>query len=229
MRQRTGFTAVAVLLVVQLALIGVGLAKANGEDGPAEPRIQVVDSAPDQLPLTPESGLPLAAQYAQQWRTDARLVGVSMRLDWPEVIDAIPQGELPPDGWLLYTYVSGEELLTINLDRGSGSFNGSNVSSQGGSDWKAIDIGSVQRTAAIAALSAELLGGRAYRSVCPDQRRVSVVSFGLVPRADGSKTATWTVTYEERDRGDRVDVRVRMDATTGDVIDDRTTSLGCDE
>lgn len=226
---RFASAALAALLVAQIVLVGAGLVKAANLPSVDEPHIVPVESPADRLPLTPETGQPLAVQYAQQWKADARLVGAMMHLNWPDTVDPSTSTQLPTDGWLLYQFASGDQLLAIYIDRGSGDLTGSSVSRQGGPEWRQIDPASFPKSSTVAGLTGEMLGGRDYREACPDRRQTSVVSFGLLPNADGSTRAAWTVTYEDRNRGDRLGVRVRLDATTGDVIDNVAADATCED
>jgi hypothetical protein len=218
-----------VMLLAQLALAAFGLAKTYAEPSLAQPRFDRIQVAPDKLPLTPESGQPIATQYAAQWKDDARLVIASMHLDWPDSAQSGTTTDLPPDGFLLYVFVSGDDAIAINLDRGSGNLNGTAVSKHGGDVWRTLDLTTFSKAATVAGLTAEIDGGQAYRRACPDRRHASDIAADVIAGSDGSMQSVWTVTYQQDRHGDVNDVVVRMNATTGEVIQKDLTSRNCDD
>ena len=222
-RWTNGRALLTFLLLIQFVFVGIGLVKVEARPTIENPRFRLLPVTKAQLPLTPETGLAYAQQYAAEWEPDSRLVGVSMHLDWANQ-DSGNATDLPVDGSILYLFVSGDTLLSLYLDRGSGNQSGAIESAQGGDVWTTLDLSTFQKSSTIAGLTADLLSGHEYREACPDQRRSSKITAGELPNADGSVSPVWIATYEDDKQGDKVDNVVRMDAVTGNVVENTNRS-----
>jgi hypothetical protein len=227
-RRRVAGIVLTVLLGMQVLFVAYGLAKANSQEPLTNPRFAQLPVPANSLPMTLEAGAPLAQQYASQWRSDARIVAASERLDWSDTDSSVTATELPPDGALIYIFVSGDETLNLYLDRGSGNYSGTFVTGEGGSVWTPLDLSLYQKSSTIAGLSADLLAGQEYRDACPDQRHTSTITAGKATAADGTSVPAWIVTYDDDTRGDDVDVVVTVNAVSGDVLQTKNEAPDCD-
>jgi hypothetical protein len=217
----------AVVLVAQIALAAWALDLDDLVAGDDERPFTPAEIAPSDAPIDVERGQAIAVQHAQRWSVDARLVAVTMRLEWPDEAAPADQIALPVGGWLVYTYVDGSETLAIYLDRRTGIYITSVRSDYGDASLPAIDLTGYLRGSTTAALTAEVLHGATYRTACPANRRAALVTPSRVANADGSWTPIWVVTYADtRFTGD-IDVLVQVDATNGNVIRSEAAERPC--
>jgi hypothetical protein len=224
------------LLVAQIALAGLGVwawrsAGASGPEPLTEPPPGPATDA--QLPATVESAYPAALARAQAWRDDARLLHVSAELMWPREAQSSAVSQLPDGGWLLFVFVApwdrfgGNEdaaTLTLLVDRRSGSIYGETA--LGWEEAPALPaplVATYPVSSTVAVVIAEAHGGATFRRACPDVRWDSRI--GLDVTSDGKPI--WTVTYRDDRVADKNSLTVRIDASTGAVIDLRDTSLAC--
>lgn len=198
---------------VLLAIGAVGALRASV----ASVSLSPLDQSPGALPLTIETGQPIAQAYAHRWSAAATLVAVTMRLDWPESAIDWPAGELPASGWLIYLYSDGQRTVSIYLDRGSGRYI-ANAESPFGDGLSLLDLTTYPRSSTIAAAAADIIEGHAYRTACPESRSSSVVTATVGRVADGAAFSMWTVTYGDAENEARFDVVVRVDAQSGSVL-----------
>jgi hypothetical protein len=227
LRRRTVTTLLTAGLIAQIALIAIALlSNADGSDHRtiSTPHVEVPAGS---IPLSAESGQPIAQAYADRWSTNADMIAVTMRLDWPADASAIRAGELPESGWLIYVFSDGEKTESIYLDRGTGFLLANAESEFGGGDWSALDYRTYPRRSTIAAAAADITSGYTYRSACPDSRTTALVTATSVTDVDGSSRPVWTVTYGDSRFSGTYDVLVQMDALSGNVIKREVRDRAC--
>jgi hypothetical protein len=222
------------LIGAQLVLIGaVALVWRQESGGASAPLVRLETGFPAGVPLTMESGYEAAQRRAQAWAGDASLFSASMQVDWPTDAAAASGSEIPGNGWVIYTFVSGKErvgpegeaaTLSMLVDRMSGVVIDER---EMGWTWRpgrepAITTYPISSTVAL--FAAETTMGQAYRTACPQFRHLSRVS--IVPPMDGVG-AYWLVTYEDQRAAGQPAFRVKVDAMSGDVErDDVAVDVG---
>lgn len=216
----------AALLIIQVGLVIAGLVRWNGPEASGSAELLPVVVQQVTLPMTPENGQALAQSYADQWEQGAVLVSASMRMRWDET--QAESTSIPDDGYLTYIYIADGKTLSLIFDRRSGLKLGDTETSYGEGEWKPLELGSYRKTSTIAAITADLVAGNAYRVACPANRTSSIVSASIATLDSGERVPVWTVTYSDKRNGDAFDVRVRMDAVSGNVIDNSTRDRDCD-
>lgn len=215
--------ALLMLLLAQVALLLTGAwlwqRDRDGDPGPALVRLD--PNRDPGAPLTVEAGYPAALARAQQWNPGAWLFGVQVQIDWPA--DAVQAGEtdLPASGWIIYLFAAHREdfgdrgvVLSLMVDRASGVVIATDVTPWTRSPARKLDLPSYPVTSSVALYAAELTGGAEFRLACPQHRRVMRLS--LSPGA-ASAHPRWVVTYEDDRAPGRAELRVEVDAQTGEI------------
>ncbi len=221
---------VAALLAVAIVLALAGLLywRLVPDEPPPPPMPEV--PLPGE-PLTLESAEPIARVQAERWLPGARLLNASMQIDWPWQRGAVTG--IPGGGWITAVYVAPWSAfgrneraasLSLVLERQSGQ-----IVLQSTLGWEtppsllatpvAADAppnaGSGGLSSAAAALVAEVAGGTAFRTACPEVRHVSRV----IPAGDIDDPVEWVVVYEDTRRPDRHGFLARIDAATGELLE----------
>lgn len=224
---RRGRALLGVLFAVQIVLGVLAIDTSSGRSS-AEPQRTDVAVPAGTAPLSAESGVSIAEQYAAQWMPDAVLMSVSQRVEWPPSDVPAETTEISGRGWIIYTFVSDGHFLSIYLDRATGSWLGDHVGRWNGKP-NPLNLLTLPTSSTVAALTAEILGGREYRSGCPELRATSYVIFSVAQDDQGQSVPAWTVTYgDSRHRG-KNDIVIRLDASTGNVITNEISPRPCEE
>jgi hypothetical protein len=129
----------------------------------------------------------------------------------------------------MYIFVSGDLTITINLDRVTGNLNGTVVSKQGGAVWPTLDLSTFAKSSNIAGLTAEVISGTDYRRACPDLRDETDISAAIMKQTDGTTVPAWSVTYQQERHNDQLDVVVRLNAVTGNVMENDVRPRDCND
>ena len=234
-RWRSRGAAIAALLALQLGLAAIALAVWvwTPEAPPLPPRLETT------APLvgsgaTYESALPLAQAQADAWLPGAVLLNAAMQVDWPWTVPPDPPTALPGTGWLSYAFIApwdapgrppGAASLSVVIERLDGS-----VASRETVGWEqapailpppplaAID-------SAAATLLAEKAGGTAFRRACPQYRHLSRTFPVAAGRTEWPQH--WVVIYEDSRVPDQHGLLLRIDAATGEALDQRSDAPGC--
>jgi hypothetical protein len=219
--------AIAVLLGLQLLLAVIALGVwVWTPDRPALPPLPAETVPLADSGATYESALPLAQIQADAWLPGAILLNASMQVDWPWSVPSGSPTALPGTGWLTYSFVApwdppgrppGAAFLGVVIERLTGA-----VVTQDTEGWEeAPEFRPPPPPAAIdsteATLRAEQAGGTDFRRDCPQYRHLS----RTFPVA-GGRTAWplhWVVVYEDTRVPDKHGLLLRIDATTGEVLD----------
>ena len=219
----------ALLLQIVLAGVGIVLFRSGAAGSTEFVKPDVLNSVA--FPIDAESGLPIAEAYARQWADEIRLIAVTMRLDWGDTDSGLDPSQLPGRGWIIYVFERDGATLSLYLDRGTGILIGQNVSPFGGEDWPAFDLTTYPRSSSIAAITANITVGSAYREACAESRNVAIVTASSVPEDNPeSRTGSpvWAVTFGDRRYPGTFDVLVRMDANTGEVVTNQVSDRPCE-
>jgi hypothetical protein len=175
---------------------------------------------------TYESALPLAQDQAEAWLPDAVLLNASMQVDWPWSVPPEPPTEIPGTGWLTYAFIApwqppgrppGAASLGVVIERLSGAV--VTLDSEG---WEEAPpflappppapVDSSQAT-----LLAEAAGGTDFRRDCPQYRHLSRTFPIAAGRTEWPQH--WVVIYEDSRAPEKHGLLLRIDATSGDVLD----------
>lgn len=223
------------LLVLQIALIAVGLVLWSRtpaapalppRPGQAAPRVNGG--------ATYESALPMAQAQADAWLPEARLLNAAMQVDWDWTVPDGPVTQLPPTGWLTYTFIApwqpwgkptGAASFDVIVDRLSGE-----IARQDSLGWATAPewreppppavVGATQAT-----LRAEAAGGTAFRRGCPDLRHMSRTFPVAAGRTEWPQH--WVIIYEDTRVREQQGLLVRVDAATGEVLEVRQDAPAC--
>ncbi len=170
------------------------------------------------LPLSLESGAPVAIARAQQWRADASLVLVSEQMDW---IDGTPAANgLPRGGALLYTFASpgtthtGREtwqMLTVMVSRTTGTIYHEETSAWQVEPGPPISFDKLPVTSNTAFSIAQRIVGERYRDACAPLR----TQIQIVLDTTDSAHPAWTVVYYDQRSNTANDIVVRVSAESG--------------
>jgi hypothetical protein len=226
---------VIVLLVIQVALAVVALGVwIWTPDAPALPPIPRTTAPLDGSGATLESALPLAQAQADAWLPDAVLLNASMQVDWPWTVPPEPPTEIPGTGWISYAFLApwyppgrpaGGASLSVVVERLSGA-----IVSQETDGWEQAPqlqppppASPVDSSAAT--LVAEAAGGTAFRRACPQYRHLS----RTIPVAAGRTKwpQNWIVIYEDSRQPSQHGLLIRIDATTGTVLEQSGAAPDC--
>jgi hypothetical protein len=213
--------ALALVLLVIVAQIGIAAYAIATDTSEAEPDVPIVPATGITSPLDLEAAAVLGLDIARDWRSDAILVNAGMQVDWPD--DSIEQlpAELPRGGWAILRYLSGGDMLTLRVDRGSGVVVETELLRLAEEDAAhlaahAIDFVRASTNSATAVLAAEAAYGQRYRAACPERRRESWV--GVITDESGGRPA-WFVRYQDNGQRETTTLSVRIDWASGDVYD----------
>jgi hypothetical protein len=206
------------VIVTQAILLGFGLTRASPAD-----RLQTPISPPDEIaiPLDLEGIVPFANSVAAGWRSDSELVRANMQLDWPRDRPDANQSALPRGGWIMLAYVGGNELLTMRIDRGSGTIVEARLSdldetTRASYANAVLDLSTATTTSATAMQAAEAAYGHEFRTECPDLRYTSWLSTS---RDAVTGARAWHIEYEQRVDGDTSSISMDIDWAWGAVQD----------
>jgi len=236
-RWRTRRNAIAALLIVQVALAIVALGVwIWTPDAPALPSLPTATAPLVDGGATYESALPLAQGQADAWLPGAVLLNAAMQVDWPWSVEGEEAEEIPPTGWLNYTFVApwqppgrppGAASLSVVIERLSGA-----VVTQDTLGWEeapqfhatpaAAEIDATEAT-----LRAEAEGGTAFRRECPQFRHLTRTFPVAAGRTEWPQH--WVIVYEDNRVPEQHGLMLRIDAETGDVLDRRSDAPSCDE
>ncbi len=179
--------------------------------------------------------MPILQAQADAWLPGAAPSLISMQIDWPWELPEEGEPAIPQGGWINAVFVapwqpgfgrSGEAAtLTLLYDRGSGR-----IVDQSALAWQSPPAAPpawtpppVDSTQALAL--AEDAAGREYRLACPDYRHLTRLS--LLDRASG--TPMWLADYEDSRAPDLRGLVLRIDATSGDIVDQIESAPPCDD
>lgn len=217
----------AAVLAVQIVFAIWTLGLVELVKGDARSTFAPAQIAPSAAPIDIEQGAAIAEQHIRGWSPSARLVAAVMRVEWSAEAARVDRIELPQGGWLVFTFADGDETMSIYLDRRTGIYITSSRSDYGDDVLPAIDLSLYLRSSTTAALTAEVLHGSTYRTVCPSTRTTAVVAPSRIINGDGSVTPIWTVTYADTRFASDIDVLVQVDAVTGNVIRSEAVDRPC--
>jgi len=185
------------IIIAQVILAATGFASADSQTSLTD-----IARRPDDLGngLTLETIQPYAQSVAADWHGDAVLVMATMQIDWPDGFDPIAEGNLPPGGWLLLGYTSGNELLTMRIDRGSGTIVQTAIVGLSNTERDSyrshvIDFSQASTTSENAAMAFEIAYGTAFRAECEGRRPQSWLVAGASPT---SGAMAWLISYVNR-------------------------------
>ena len=221
-------TVLIVLLIAQVGIVYVVLGpfSINRRSPPNTP---IAVTAPSQtVPLTLESGEVTATTIARSWQDDARLVSAVMQVDWPTKLPIDEMIEVPPGGWIIYTFRTEQSTLSVMLDRKSGAFITSATGESGEEVWPPLELQGYARSSMTALLTADVLEGSMYRNACPASRTSALVTLSTAPDESGEARAVWTVTYGDARYPNTFDVLVRLDAESGNVVTSEREEIACE-
>jgi hypothetical protein len=207
----------------------VWAANARGDESHGEVKEPLISAPANALPLTIESGVEIAREYAARWSDRAVLIAVTMRLDWPDDRSTLQAGELPHTGWVIYVFTDGEQTLSLYLDRGTGYLLAEAESLFGSGAWSPLDLTTYPRSSTIAAAAADILNGHVYQADCPASRETAFVSASHALDEAGIEVPAWVVTYGDESVDLQWDIVVTMNAVTGEVIDNRSRNRPCSD
>jgi hypothetical protein len=219
--------AIAVLLGLQLLLAVLALSVwVWTPDRPGLPPLPAGTAPLAGSGATYESALPLAQAQADAWLPGAILLNASMQVDWPWSVPSGSPTALPGTGWLTYSFVApwhppgrppGAATLGVVIERLTGA-----IVTQETEGWEQTpEFRPPPPSAAIdsteATLRAEEAGGTTFRRDCPQFRHLS----RTFPVAGGRTEwpLHWVVVYEDTRVPDKHGLLLRIDATTGEVLD----------
>jgi len=218
-------------LLFQVALAGVGLVSARSGNSDSLEFVKPDVLGLTATPIDVEGGFPIAVAYALQWSDDSRLIAVTMRLDWGDSDSTLDPSQLPGRGWVIYVFEHDGQTLSVYLDRGTGILIGQNVSPFGGDTWPTLDLTTYPRSSSIAAITANITVGSAYREACEENRNVAVVTARSICGTDPESrigTPVWAVTFGDQRFPGTFDSLVRMDANSGEVVTSEVRERACD-
>ena len=215
---RFGIAIVAAIIVAQVAITAYAVATSSaGTDlnTPIMPDVEITE------PLGLEAAATLGLEIARDWRADAALVNAGMQVDWPDDSIARPPTELPRGGWAILRFVSGQDMLTLRVDRGSGVVVETELMELSPGDAELlitheIDFERASTASTTAILATEMAYGQSYRSACPDRRRATWIS--VLTGYDTGQTA-WFIRYRDNDMPDRITLSVQIDWESGEIRD----------
>jgi hypothetical protein len=153
------------------------------------------------------------------------LLNASMQVDWPWSVAPEPPTEIPGTGWLTYAFVApwqppgrppGAASLGVVIERLSGAVvtldtEGWEEAPQFLAPPPPAPIDSSQAT-----LLAEAAGGTDFRRECPQYRHLSRTFPIAAGRTEWPQH--WVVIYEDSRAPEKHGLLLRIDATSGDVL-----------
>jgi hypothetical protein len=224
-KERTGWAIALAIVLIQAILLGYGLTRASS---PATPDTPISPSSPLEVPLDIEGVLPFASETASEWRQGARLARASLQIDWPRDV-AAETSDLPTGGWIVLSFLSDDEMLTMRIDRGSGTIVETRVVDVPEDDLdtfanSVIDLSAASTRSGTAMRAAFEAYGREYRVMCPDRR---FVSWLTVRRDPVSGSTYWTIEFEDHSEEEPAPLRLDVDWQTGDVLNVENAGAAC--
>ncbi|MGI9253809.1 MAG: hypothetical protein ACR2J8_08680, partial [Thermomicrobiales bacterium] len=193
---------------------------------PVPPPLPPVSKAQQRTgPASIESAMPDLQKQADAWLPGATPRTISMQIDWPTDADSATEVEIPAGGWINASFVApwdapfgrsaNAATLAILYDRGSGQIVQQDVIAWETAPaqppaWTGPPVDSLAATRI-----AESAAGRAFRTACPEFRRLSRILLN----DDRGTTRTWQISYEDQRAQGRQGLVVDVDATTGAVLD----------
>jgi len=223
---------IAVIAILALIAGQIGLVvKASFNDAPATRLSQIAPRPQDLAPgQTLETIAPYADLVAHEWDADAKLVEASMQIDWPDGYDPIAEGTLPVGGWLLLGYATPDKLLTMRIDRGSGTIVDTAIvplTHDLANNYLSHPImyGQGGRTSDMAVLAFEIAYGTAFRNDCSFRRPQSWV----VPTVGSHGLPVWHISYVNRHDDQPADyLSGDLDSETGAIENVTGQNLQCE-
>lgn len=218
--------AVSTALVAQLVAVGALIWVASRQVPPATGSFaSIVPSSPvAALPITIEQAIAIVQPVANEWSPSAALVSASAMISWPgDAAPAVPGG-LPTTGWLAYVYADRGSVLTLYVDRGSGTIFSRSARRLEPLPSRRLPALTPAVSSNVAALTAEVLGGQTYRAACPDQRR----QVWIDAEPDDGGGIDWIVTYRQASLPDANGLLVRIDGAKGNVESNVQQEQACD-
>lgn len=225
----------ALLLAVQVVLAIAALAVwVWTPDAPPLPPETAATAPLRGAGATYESALPLAQAQADAWLPDATLLNAAMQIDWDwKVPPGTPQ-TIPGTGWLTYTFLApwqppgrppGAASFGVVIERLSGA-----IVSQESLGWEqAQELRPPPPPAEIdsvaASLRAEAEGGTAFRRACPNYRHLSRIFPVAAGRTEWPQH--WVIIYEDTRVAEKQGLLLRIDATTGTLLEKRRDAPEC--
>jgi hypothetical protein len=221
--------ATALILAIVIGQIAVAAYAIERDDSELEPEVPIIPEVAIAGPLDLEGAAALGLAIAREWRSDAVLVNAGMQVDWPDdMVNRVPT-ELPRGGWALLRYLSGNDILALRIDRGSGVVVETELQTLTDSDAallasQAIDFQRASTSSTTAILATEAAYGQRYRAACPERRRATWISV----LADGNAgDPAWFVRYRDNGDPERTTLSVRINWATGDIFDGVNTNPTC--
>lgn len=216
---------VVVLVVAQVVLLAVvlrdGQAAGHPPDVPVEPPTMPLEA------LTIEGALPLVDPVARAWNGEAVLIAASMEVLWPQDQEVVAPTSIAGGGALTLVYAAGDAQLSLLMDRRSGVIFHAEVGDWSDTLATPLPVSAIARSSVIAVLAAEVSYGTSYRAACPEYRFVTRVH--LAQAADRAENPVWLVSYVDGRHRDRPDLRITVDAVSGETLGGGTRPLGCTE
>ena len=206
---------IAIISALILCQIGLGSAAAYLQITTSRPSAPVMPPRGAATPSDAAKMLRTAVTQAKAWAPDATLVSEVSWLSWPTTAPDPNEISAPVNGWATFVFASGGQRLALVIDRGSGFMLGQHPKTLGLPAAGSLERSGATISAETAVVSAELLGGRAYRAACPDHRNQTRVGATL-DAATGA--LLWVVTYADDRTSSLPDIIVAMDAKTGSVV-----------
>ncbi len=225
---RAGTVFIIALIAAQVILAGYAFASHEEDTRPIPP---ITPTDEPLFPLAFEGIYPFVREQALSWRDDVVLVQSNLQVDWHREDVGDPVGQVPRGGWIMFAFVSGEDMLTMRLDRGSGTIVETRVvpldrASRERYLANPVDY-SQPKVASLTAMTAvEAAYGSAYRSKCYDRRYVSWVTI-LTDDATGERF--WHIEYEEREAELGTNMSADVSWQTGEVLNVSNQELPCSE
>jgi hypothetical protein len=214
------------IILIQLGLLGLGYVRADEPDHLPTPIHPPVEP---KIPLDLEGIWTFANGVATNWRADAQLVAASMQIDWPHAADDLPLTELARGGWIFMAYLSQDDLLTMRIDRGSGTIvetRLTNLDDKARDAYAAhpIDLNAATTRSGTAAQAAEAAYGLEFRNACRDQRFMSWLN---VEHDLNTGTPHWHIEYEARADEPQPSMKLDIDWQTGDIRNVENATAPC--
>ncbi len=225
---RAGTAVIVALILAQIALAGYAFASGEEDTRPIPP---ITPAEEPLFPLAFEAIQGFATNEARSWREDAVLVQSNLQVDWHREDVGDPIGQVPRGGWIMFAFVSEDDMLTMRLDRGSGTIVETRVVSLDDASLERylsnpVDY-SQARVASLTAMTAvEAAYGNAWRSKCYDRRYISWVTI----RTDAETGERfWHIEYEEREGELGTNLTADVSWQSGEIMNVRNQNLPCSE
>ena len=214
------------IILIQVGLLGVGYVRADDSEHLPTPIHPTVDP---ELPLDLEGIWTFSNGVATEWRADAQLVGASMQIDWPHEADDRPLSELAHGGWIFMAFLSQDDLLTMRIDRGSGTVVETRLTNLDNKARDAyaehpIDLNAATTRSGTAAQAAEAAYGLEFRNACRSQRFMSWLN---VEQDANSRTLHWHIEYEARADEPQPSMVLDIDWQTGEIRNVENATTPC--